>query len=86
MARKESPENHMAALAAAAAISLVLIQTITDRVLSGPASNAGSSAADACTRAISSRNAATISGASASRVNGNCLQPPKAGGDRLGSG
>jgi hypothetical protein len=86
MARKESPENHVAAIAAVAAISLVLIQTITDRVLSGPRSHASSAAADACTRPISARNAETISAAIGSQVRVNCLQSPKARGDRLGPG
>ena len=36
MARKQSPENHLAAMATVAAIALVLVQTLTDRAPSRP--------------------------------------------------
>ena len=72
MARKESPENHLATIAAVAAISLVLIQTITD---GAPSTHRATrdAAAPSCTRSTAaaptnSRHVTTT------RVRVNCQQ------------
>ena len=71
MPRKESPENQLAAIAAAAAISLVLVQTVTDRMPLDLRTQP--SAAEPCTRPILARNTETMRAATASGVRVNCL-------------
>jgi hypothetical protein len=77
MPRRESPENQLAAIAAAAAISLVLLQTVTDRVPLDLRSQPSS--AEPCTRPILAHNTETIHAATASAVRVNCLSRQKHG-------
>jgi hypothetical protein len=77
MPRKESPENQLAAIAAAAAISLVLVQTVTDLVPLDLRSQP--SATEPCTRPILARNSETLRAATASGVRVNCLSRQKRG-------
>jgi hypothetical protein len=77
MPRKESPENQLAAIAAAAAISLVLVQTLSDRVPLHVHSRP--SAAEPCTRPILARNTETMRAPTASGVRANCLSREKHG-------
>jgi hypothetical protein len=87
MARKESPENHLAAIAAVAAISLVLVQTITDRSPStSPAYGSRSPAETSCTPAGSALTSSAVPAATASRVRVNCLQVPETTRARVGAG
>jgi hypothetical protein len=83
MARKESPENHLAAIAAVAAISLVLVQTITDRAPSSSQRYATRVAAEpSCTRSITAVTVGAIGATTASPVHGNCRQTPRNTGSR----
>jgi hypothetical protein len=71
-ARRQSPEHHAAAIAVVVAISLVLIQTISDRVLANSARYASRTTKMSCTRAapaLISAPAAATNG-SGVRVNG----------------
>jgi hypothetical protein len=72
MARKESPENHLAAIAAVAAICLVLVQTITDGVPSTTQRATRAAAERSCTRSSAAVAAPQVS--AASRVQVNCRQ------------
>jgi hypothetical protein len=73
MARKESPENHLATIAAVAAISLVLIQTITDGVPSTHRATRAA-AAPSCARSTAAVAANSVHVPTAPRVRINCLQ------------
>jgi hypothetical protein len=83
MARKESPENHLAAMATVAAIALVLVQTFTDRVPSRThLYETRVSSEPSCTRLMG--RAIVIGAPSAAGVTRNCLQRRTTRSDQLG--
>ena len=69
MARRESPEHHLTAIAAVAAISLVLVQTISDRPSSAGAGHIAASPAEvSCDRLMAAaRPSGLVTHASAER-------------------
>ena len=95
MARRESPEHHLTAIAAVAAISLVLAQTINDRPSSlAPSQAAVSPAEVSCDSLIGAgaRHAGAVSRASAERpstvdtTRASCFQGSRRANRRIGAG
>ena len=94
MARRESPAHHLIAIASVAAISLVLVQTITERMPSTSSALALRSTADpSCARpitgvvpeAIAVPRVQSSARDAASSARANCFRRFKSA-DRLGAG
>ena len=87
MARKESPENQLAAIATVAAIGLVLVQTITDhRPSSSPAYASREASESRCPEPLAGLRSAASPAVSASTVRVNCVQAPKTNRGRVNAG
>lgn len=94
MARRESPASHLAAIAAVATVSLVLVQTISERVPSSSGSFAMRPAEVSCDRAITvdgsgykgSAHLQSSRSGTALPVRANCFQRSRITGERFDKG